>query len=413
MWCNRVLVHPICLTCFANRMKVPEIYRIVKCSWKTASYHNVNRSFFAGKTVWKNEKSEIVQRDFFEKLGTKNKDTYLEMVRIYESRAPQRRGHVEFIYAALRHMEDFGVHKDLEAYKNLIDIFPKGKFIPTNAFQAEFMHYPKQQQCAIDVLQQMEDNGVMPDMELEDMLINIFGKTGHPVRKYWRMMYWMPKFNNINPWPLPKIMPNDSLELAVLALKQMCSVDLQSVVEVYQTKDVEHSNEDTWLVSAHSPVQAELIESHSEKYPIFVEGAFRVWLRDKAVNYFILRSDPVPNTIDDELPDYDDVSGLKTPLDEPMSESSLQLLQSMHEQEEGTILGMCATGTSSRSSLLSWIRVLQRSNPRLGSIPILFSLRSPVGEIVPINQEEGEDKGSGEKIFINDDGSDNQDRSKV
>ena len=31
--------------------------------------------------------------------------------------------------------------------------------IPTNVFQAEFMHYPKQQQCAIDLLEKMEDNG--------------------------------------------------------------------------------------------------------------------------------------------------------------------------------------------------------------------------------------------------------------
>ena len=31
--------------------------------------------------------------------------------------------------------------------------------IPTNVFQAEFNHYPKQQQCAIDLLEKMEDNG--------------------------------------------------------------------------------------------------------------------------------------------------------------------------------------------------------------------------------------------------------------
>jgi signaling intermediate in Toll pathway protein len=56
-------------------------------------------------------------------------------------------------------MEEFGVHRDLEAYKDIIDILPKGKYIPTNMFQAEFMHYPKQQQCIIDVLEQMENNG--------------------------------------------------------------------------------------------------------------------------------------------------------------------------------------------------------------------------------------------------------------
>lgn len=46
-----------------------------------------------------------------------------------------------------------------ETYKKILDILPKGKMIPTNVFQAEFMHYPKQQQCAIDLLEKMEDNG--------------------------------------------------------------------------------------------------------------------------------------------------------------------------------------------------------------------------------------------------------------
>jgi signaling intermediate in Toll pathway protein len=103
-----------------------------------------------------------VTKDFFESIQNKSKDTFLELIRVFESRDVHRRGHVEFIYAALRHMDEFGVNKDLEVYKSLIDILPKGKYIPTNIFQAEFQHYPKQQQCIIDVLEQMEDNGKYP-----------------------------------------------------------------------------------------------------------------------------------------------------------------------------------------------------------------------------------------------------------
>lgn len=66
---------------------------------------------------------------------------------------------MEFIYAALKHMDEYGVSKDREVYKALIDVMPKGKMIPTNVFQVEFMHYPKQQQCIIDLLEKMEDNG--------------------------------------------------------------------------------------------------------------------------------------------------------------------------------------------------------------------------------------------------------------
>jgi hypothetical protein len=76
--------------------------------------------------------------------------------------------------------------------------------------------------------------GVMPDREMEIMLHNIFGKKGHPVRKLMRMLYWMPKFKNLSPWPLPNPVPNDALELAKLALQRIGSVDLQMKVDVLQ-----------------------------------------------------------------------------------------------------------------------------------------------------------------------------------
>ena len=60
----------------------------------------------------------------------------------------------------------------------------------------------------------------------------------------------------------------------------------------------------------------------------------------------------------------------------------------VHEQEDGTILAACATGTSSRDSLLSWIRFIQKENPDMENIPILFTLRSPLGPVVPLSEEE-------------------------
>lgn len=76
--------------------------------------------------------------------------------------------------------------------------------------------------------------GVVPDEELEVILLNIFGSKGYPLRKYWRMMYWMPKFKNASPWLLPKPLPDDALELAKLAIARVTSVDLQTVVSVYK-----------------------------------------------------------------------------------------------------------------------------------------------------------------------------------
>lgn len=108
---------------------------------------------------WKGSENKLVTYDPFLAKPQKTKDTYLEVIKMFEDRDTRRRGHVEFIYAALGRMSEFGVQKDLEVYKALIEVLPKGKFIPTNIFQAEFLHYPKQQQCAVDLLEQMENNG--------------------------------------------------------------------------------------------------------------------------------------------------------------------------------------------------------------------------------------------------------------
>lgn len=107
---------------------------------------------------WESSEKRVAVYDPFDSLPKKNKKAYLEVIKIFEGRDTRRRGHVEFIYAALAKMKEFGVQKDLQVYKALLDVLPKGKFIPTNIFQAEFMHYPKQQQCAVDLLEQMEDN---------------------------------------------------------------------------------------------------------------------------------------------------------------------------------------------------------------------------------------------------------------
>jgi signaling intermediate in Toll pathway protein len=128
--------------------------------------------------------------------------------------------------------------RDLEAYKKILDVFPKGRFIPENIFQAEFLHFPKQQFCAVDLLEQMEENAVIPDEEMGLMLRNIFGKNAVPRRKYMRMMYWMPKFKHLSPWALPDPVPDDSLDLAKLAMERLGSVDVQSIVTTLKVSDL-------------------------------------------------------------------------------------------------------------------------------------------------------------------------------
>ncbi|XP_042224959.1 evolutionarily conserved signaling intermediate in Toll pathway, mitochondrial-like [Homarus americanus] len=296
------------------------------------------------------EKTSLTIQGYFASKD-RSKETFLTACDVFRDKGPHLRGHVEFIYAALKNMEDFGVHKDLELYKKLLNLMPKGKMIPQNMFQVEFMHYPKQQQCAIDCLEQMETHGVMPDTEMEQILLNAFGKYSHPIRKYGRMMYWMPKFKNASPWLLPDIAPNDAFELAKLAVARMCTVDPASTLSVFETKDVEDAIEDTWIVSGQSLVQQDLLNKHSPDEPIKVEGPFRIFLRDKCVGYFILRAEAKPRPPPLKRQEIDDVGDLKfwfTGEMQPDEEVAVSHPISVHEQEDGTILAICATGTSGR-----------------------------------------------------------------
>lgn len=178
----------------------------------------------------------VHQGKLFDELALKARDkkmfdaalaTYIERHGVY------RRGHVEFIYAALERMKEFGVNRNLDTYKQVLEIFPKGKMIPTSMWQTEMFHYPKQQQCCIDILEQMENNGVIPDDEMGHQLVQIFGTKVHAFRKYRRMMYWMPKFKYANPFYVPYELPESDTELSVMALKRMAT-DLQNQVSVLQ-----------------------------------------------------------------------------------------------------------------------------------------------------------------------------------
>nr|XP_023015968.1 evolutionarily conserved signaling intermediate in Toll pathway, mitochondrial [Leptinotarsa decemlineata] len=370
-----------------------EKFRYVFGRYRFRSTHkHFNRAITVSASKYNNEKDKkaVIQWDSFENMQDKNKNTYLEMVKIFINRDHiYRRGHVEFIYSALKNMKTFGVNKDLEVYKALIDILPKGKFIPTNILQAEFMHYPKQQQCIIDLLEQMEDNGVMPDFEMEDLLLNIFGKRGFPLRKFWRMMYWMPKFKNLSPWPVPDPLPKDTFDLAKYAIERISSVDITSVVTVYQSADIPDSIDDTWIVSAQSKNQKRLLSENKIDEPVYVEGSFKIWIKGNPINYFILRGKPRP-VVEKDV-DIDDVSKLKVSLYnlKPPVGKYLQTTPSVHEQEDGVIYAVCATGTSSKDSLLSWIRHLEKdSNPILEQVPIVFTLKSGVKELANVQDDE-------------------------
>ena len=149
LWSTRpvdsIIVHP------------PKVLRCISAS-------SVRRFMDArGKDHVEKEKQLIVhQGEYFDQVSKqeRNKRTFQQALGLYLKRnGIYRRGHVEFLYAAIERMTEFDVHRDLDTYKQLLTLFPEGKMIARGPWEVEWMYYPKQQQCAIDIMEMMETNG--------------------------------------------------------------------------------------------------------------------------------------------------------------------------------------------------------------------------------------------------------------
>ncbi|XP_077445901.1 evolutionarily conserved signaling intermediate in Toll pathway, mitochondrial isoform X1 [Stigmatopora argus] len=229
--------------------------------------------------------------------------------------------------------------------------------------------------------------GVIPNVETKVLLLRIFGEKGHPTRKYQRMMYWFPKFKNLNPFPVPHQLTRDPVELAHFSLKRIAN-DLDGRVTVFQAPGVDVTEWGEQVTRAHlvgiqSPQQMELLRKHDPGRPVFVEGPFPLWLRKTCVHYYILRAEPVPPGEQVEEP-YDPERCFFYPL-----QLDLDLDRDLGEMEtfdvedldEGPVFAMCMTNQGDQVTLNRWISGLQESNPILGHIPTLFRLEGGPREL--------------------------------
>ncbi|RWS30520.1 evolutionarily conserved signaling intermediate in Toll pathway-like isoform X2 [Leptotrombidium deliense] len=340
------------------------------------------------------EKAHVLHKDVlavskhFDKRD-KDKESFLTLIHQFtEETTRKRQPHVEFIYGAMRCMKEFGVHRDLQTYKALMDIFPKGRMRTHNYFQELAVMYPKQQECAITLLDEMEYNGVIPDREMEKLVISIFGKRTRVWRKVARQIYWFSKLKNASPFPLPETLPNDAFELAKIAITRM-SLDLQAEITAFSTDKIEDCIDKTWIISSQSPSQKEILNNLKERAAVYVYGPFTVWLKYKSISYFVLRASPssseekfVHENDDDPLDVYDlrlNVYGGKS------AKEVLSHQKKIHEQPEGNILAICATGTSSRDSVLSWIRILETFNHNLSRLQVVFTSKGSVTDVATMN----------------------------
>ncbi|XP_058280824.1 evolutionarily conserved signaling intermediate in Toll pathway, mitochondrial isoform X2 [Hylobates moloch] len=270
--------------------------------------------------------------------GERDKASFLQAVQKFGERSVRKRGHVDFIYLALRKMREYGVERDLAVYNQLLNIFPKEVFRPRSIIQRIFVHYPRQQECGIAVLEQMENHGVMPDKETEFLLIEIFGRKSYPMLKL---------------VPLPK--------------------DSTGAADPPQPH----------IVGIQSPDQQAALARHSPARPIFVEGPFSLWLRNKCVYYHILRADLLPPE-EREVEEMPEEWNLYYPmqLDLEYARSGWDNYEfDINEVEEGPVFAMCMAGAHDQATLAKWIQGLQETNPTLAQIPVVFRLVGSTGEL--------------------------------
>ena len=75
-------------------------------------------------------------------------------------RAPGRRlGRLELVAAALAAMPALGVAGQLDAYNRLLRVLPRGPWVPRGPLHRLFAPFPRQQECGLQVLEQMERYG--------------------------------------------------------------------------------------------------------------------------------------------------------------------------------------------------------------------------------------------------------------
>ncbi|XP_062367831.1 evolutionarily conserved signaling intermediate in Toll pathway, mitochondrial [Cinclus cinclus] len=299
-------------------------------------------------------------------------------LRDMERSPPARGGRLALVEAALAAMPALGVERSLSAYNGLLRLLPRGPWVPRGPVQRLLFPFPRQQECGLQVLEQMERYGVMPDAETRFLLLGVFGPRSRPVRKVQRMMFWLPRFRHLDPHPLPPQLPPPGLATARLGLHRIAG-DPGATVTVIQ-RPVPDTGEDEgsvqpYIVSSQSPEQRELLAQHDPSRPVFVEGPFPLWLRGTLLKYFVLRGDPLPPHLRDPPPDPERSFYFPLHLDldlerGPWDDEDFDV----DEVEEGPVFALCMAGAGDRHTLGRWISGLQEENPVLGCTPVVFRL---------------------------------------
>ena len=127
-----------------------------------------------------------------------------------------------------------------------------------------------EQNCAFDVLHTMHRNQAFPDMDTLDILFDVFGPRSSPVGLIRQMWYWLPRLQNIDPYPFPDPLPTNPIDTSKIVLERMGDYDQEYSVMCgsYETADVD----DAYLVSSMNEEQREELAALPKGSSLVVSG---------------------------------------------------------------------------------------------------------------------------------------------
>ncbi|VDK36017.1 unnamed protein product [Taenia asiatica] len=228
------------------------------------------------------------------------KATFLDTVELFKIRSgSSRRGFNDFILAALKEMRAYEVEDDLEAYKALLSVLPRGgRLKATSILHADVGGYIQQQATVTRLLLQLNANHVIPDDDVGNTIVEVFGFRSYVMTNYRRMMYWVPKLRHANPWPVVERLPDDiegedAIRLAQLAAARICpdpNTEFTTVVIESKATDTP-----TCIVSAQSPAQRALLSAYAttlvsspQSSILYLDGPQFFWYRELQLAYYVL-----------------------------------------------------------------------------------------------------------------------------
>lgn len=302
-----------------------------------------------------------------------------------EGKFAARIGYVDFIDQALDKLDELGLNKNLEAYKELLRVFPPGRYCPKSKWDIGMFHAP-QQLAAVRILKKMELNLVRPDIEIEQIVVSAFSKDSDVWLKVARANYWSMKSRNFDPNPLPEVIPKETHQVAKIALMRMLE-DEKSVITVTSTASLPDVVDRTWIVFAQSPTQKAILDRLDKNNILYLEESGTVYVKEKYLSYFTLKLYDDEDTIKQRAikPEKDfNFNTIKMSFyGKPLKEKLVEL-EEVHHVDNCYILATGITGTSSHDSVLSWLKLLQRRNPNLGNLNVVFRLKRPTNDLIDL-----------------------------